>query len=70
MNDPKELIVIDDDKSEITVPHWGITLRSLFGAALSSQPNPSPGEQRQYAVRLKGAHIATLNVRQHLDLTN
>lgn len=67
--DHHEAIEVNDVKSEISIPHWGVTLRRLFGAALQAQTTPLPGELRQYAVRHKGAHIATLNVQQHEDLT-
>ena len=51
--------------STITVPHWGITLRTLFGAALDSWPEARPGESRAFTVLYKDKAIATLNVHQH-----
>lgn len=65
MTDP-DLVLVDDETGVVDVPHWGITLRRLFGACLAAQVNPEPGA-RQYVVRLKGAPIAIINVRQHDD---
>lgn len=64
----REPVVVNDVNSTIVVPHWGITLRTLFGAALASWPDPQPGDRRQYTVLYKDAPIATLNVRQHDDI--
>lgn len=63
-----EPVEVDDVNSTITVPHWGITLRRLYGAALASQTNPIPGSRRDYTVLFKGAPIATIFVRQHDDI--
>lgn len=68
MSTQKEPVEVNDVNSTITVPHWGITLRALFGAALSSWENPQPGQTRQYQVQYKDATIATVNVRQHDDI--
>lgn len=61
-------IEVDQDSREITLPHWGITLRTLFGAALNSWDNPVPGERREYTVIHRDAPIATLFVQQHDDI--
>lgn len=64
----REPIEVDDATSTIVTPHWGVTLRTLFGAALASQTNPIPGSRRDYTVLHKGAPIATIFVRQHDDI--
>lgn len=61
-------VTVNDVNSTITVPHWGITLRTLFGAALATWPDAQPGGRRQYTVLHKGAPIATLSVQQHEDI--
>lgn len=66
----KDRVEVDDARSELTIPHWGITMRTLFGAAVAGWANPQPGQVRQFTVRHKDAHIATINVRQHNDITN
>lgn len=66
----RERVEVNDVNSQITVPHWGITLRSLFGAALEAWPNPQPGERRDYTVMHKEKAIAVLHVQQHNDTTN
>ena len=58
---------VNDVNSTIVIPHWGVTLRTLFGAALAAWPDPAPGARREYHVIHKGAHIATLFVQQHND---
>lgn len=62
-------IEVDAAGSTITIPHWGITLRRLFGTALSHWPDAQPGEARDVTVVYKGAPIATLHVRQLRDNT-
>lgn len=57
-------IEVDTDGASVTVPHWGITLRRLFGAALDAWPDAPPGATRDVDVIYKGAHVATLHVRQ------
>lgn len=61
-----DTIRVDDAAGTVDVPHWGITLRTLFGACLAAQPTPPPS-MRQYTVRLKSAEIGTINVKQHDD---
>ncbi len=61
----REPLTVNGVNRTITVPHLGITLRVLFGAALSSWPNPQPGERRDYSVVHRGACVATLHVKQH-----
>lgn len=68
MSEVIEPVVVNNDTATITIPHWGITLRRLFGAALSSQVDPVPGERRQYTVLHKDAPIATIFVQQHTDI--
>lgn len=67
MTEVIEPVTVNDVNSTIVIPHWGITLRRLFGAALASQVNPVPGERRQYTVLHKDAPIATISVQQHDD---
>ena len=52
----------------IDAPHWGYTLRTLFGAAVSALDDANPGEERTFTVRMKGRPIATISVRKHEDL--
>lgn len=61
----KHRVAVNDGNSTIEVPHWGITLRTLFGAALASWPNPQPGESREYSVQHKDKTIGAITVRQH-----
>lgn len=61
-------IEVDQDLRKIYLPHWGITLRTLFGAALSTWPNPEAGERREYTVIHRDAPVATLFVQQHDDI--
>jgi hypothetical protein len=60
----KDLVQVDDATSTIVVPHWGITLRTLFGAAVEAWPDAKPGECRAYSVYLKGKCIGIINVQQ------
>lgn len=59
-------VVVDSIASTITVPHWGITLRCLFGAALK-QWQGAPGEVREFTVIYKDAVIGAIKVRQHKE---
>lgn len=61
----REPLEVNAVNRTITAPHLGITLRVLFGAALSSWPDPIPGERRDYTVVHRGIAIATLHVKQH-----
>lgn len=62
----KEPIPVNPINSTMRVPHLGITLRTLFGAALSSAwADPHPGEKRDFTVVHKGVPIATIHVKQH-----
>lgn len=64
---PRELVEVNSVNSTIVIPHWGITLRTLFGAALAAWPGATPGERRSFTVLHKGAPIAVLAVQQHDD---
>lgn len=64
----KEPIIVDSEKRTLAIPHWGVTLRSLFGAALRTWPHARPGQSRQFDVLHKGAVIGSITVRQHNDL--
>lgn len=61
----KNPVDVDAAASTITVPHWGITLRTLFGSALAAWPEGGPGESKQFDVHHKDTHIATITVRKH-----
>lgn len=63
-------VEVNDVNSTLSVPHWGITLRSLFGAALANWPDPKPGERRSYTVLHKDTPIGIVHVQQHDDLYN
>lgn len=64
----KEPILVDQEARTLAVPHLGVTLRTMLGAALATWPDPLPLEVREYTVRYKNAAVATLNVRQHADI--
>lgn len=68
MTDVTQPVVVNDVNSTVTIPHWGITLRRLYGAALAGQENPVPGQRRRYTVLHKDAPIATIFVQQHNDI--
>lgn len=63
----REPIDVNATTRTIDAPHWGVTLRTLFGAALSTFGDARPGERRMFTVRLKGKPIATLHVQKHDD---
>jgi len=65
MSTADDSIAVNTVNSTVTVPHWGITLRTLFGAALEAWPEGEPGESRDFAVILKGKHIADIHVKKH-----
>lgn len=58
-------IEVNPVNSEMTVPHWGITLRTLFGAALDAWPEGKPGDRREFKVVMKDKEIATIHVQKH-----
>lgn len=60
----KSRVTVNTVNSTITIPHWGITMRTLFGAALEAWPG-APGESRQFAVQYKDKAVATINVQHH-----
>lgn len=64
----KAMILTDPDKRVLEVPHLGVTLRTMIGAALSAWPDPNPNERRSFRVQYKGTTIATLKVKQHADI--
>jgi hypothetical protein len=65
----KQLVDVNTANSTISVPHWGITLRTLFGAALAAWPEAQPGERRAFTVLMKDKEIATIHVQKHLTPT-
>lgn len=60
----KTRIAVNTDNSTIEAPHLGVTLRTLFGAAVAAWPG-APGQTRPFTVQYKGKDIATLNVHHH-----
>lgn len=65
----KQQVEVNTVNSSINVPHWGITLRTLFGAALAAWPEASPGERRDFTVHYKDKEIGTIHVQKHLNQT-
>ena len=61
-------VEVNDVNSTVSIPHWGITLRTLFGAVLASWRDPQPGERRDFTVLHKDTPIAVIHVRQHDDI--
>lgn len=63
-----EPVTVNSVNSVICIPHWGVTLRTLFGAAIAAWPDPTPGACRDFRITYKGADIALLHVKQHHDI--
>lgn len=61
----KERLAVNPVNSTITIPHWGVTLRTLYGAAISAWPERKPGETREFTVVHKDKPIAVLSVQEH-----
>lgn len=66
----KSRVEVNDVNSTVSIPHWGITLRTLFGAALEAWPDGKPGERRDFRVFHKDKQIAVIQVQQHNETTN
>lgn len=62
---PKQRVEVNTVNSTIDAPHWGVTLRTLFGAALDAWPEATPGERRAFTVRYKDKDIGVINVQKH-----
>ncbi len=62
-------VEVNDVNRVVTVPHWGITLRTLFGACLEAWPDGKPGESREYQVQYQDKTIGAIRVRQHNEPT-
>ena len=58
-------VEVDDAASTVTIPHWGITLRTLFGACIDAWTDGKPGESREYQVQYQDKTIGAIRVRQH-----
>lgn len=56
---------VTSDGATVTIPHWGITMRHIYGVALSSWPDRQPGQVKKFSVSLNGVEIATINVKEH-----
>lgn len=61
----KDPIVADYAAGTIEVPHLGVTLRVLMGAALASWPVRQPGQRRKFTLNYRGARVGSITVRQH-----
>lgn len=64
---PRQQVEVNTDNSTIELPHWGITLRTLFGAALAAWPEGKPGESRDFDVQFKDKSVGTIHVRHHAE---
>lgn len=64
----KEPIGVDEQARIVSIPHLGVTLRTVMGAVLSSWTDPKPLEVREYVVHHKNVPVGTVKVRQHADL--
>lgn len=64
----REPILVDYDRSTMVVPHLGVTLRVMIGAALADWPSPQPNQRRVFSVVYKGVNLAQLSVKQHPEL--
>lgn len=62
-------VEVNTVNSTVSIPHWGITLRTLFGAALEAWPEGQPGERREFTVLHKEKQIAVIQVQQHNETT-
>lgn len=61
----KRAVTVNTVNSSVEVPHWGITLRTLFGACLDAWPEAKPGERRDFSVRFKDKEIGVIHVQKH-----
>lgn len=68
VNPQRDVIEVCHETQTIYMPHWGLTMRTLFGAALRTWPDPVPGERREYTVVHRDAPVATLYVQQHDEI--
>ena len=68
-NEPRTPLEVDGTTRTIKAKHWGYTLRTLFGAALSASADAKPGERRMFTVLMKDKPIATLYVQKHENKT-
>lgn len=64
----RDPIPVNADNSTLQIPHWGVTLRTLFGAAVAAWPDAQAGERKQFRVLHKGKEVAVLNIQQHDDI--
>lgn len=58
-------IEVSTVKNEVAIPHWGVTLRTVFGAVLEAWPDAAPGECRDFKLIHKDKDVGTIHVRQH-----
>lgn len=65
---PKQPIAVDEQARIVSVPHLGVTLRTVMGAVLSAWTDPQPLEAREYTIHYKNAPVGRISVRQHADI--
>jgi hypothetical protein len=66
----KARVEVDVKAATIKIPHWGITQRSLHGAALDAWMGAQPGESKDFTVIYKGKPIAVIFVQKHATVEN
>lgn len=62
---PRDRIEVNTVNSEVHIPHWGVTLRTVFGAVLDAWPDAAPGERRDFKLIHKDKDVGTIHVRHH-----
>lgn len=63
-------IKVNAVNNEVHIPHWGVTLRTVFGAVLDAWPDAAPGECRDFKLIHKDKDVGTIHVRQHSTDSN
>lgn len=63
----RDPILVDFDKRVMVVPHLGVTLRVMLGAALAQWPDPQPNDRCELTLVYKDTAIGTLRVRQYTE---
>lgn len=57
-----EAIVADTQDQTLRVPHLGVTLRSILGAAVAAK-----SKSRRWSIVYKGAHIGTIKTKDEAN---
>lgn len=65
----KTRIDVNTVNSQLMIPHLGVTLRTVFGAAIEAWPG-TPGERREFTIIHKGKAVGVLHVQHHPIETN